>query len=141
MTAMHRCSPSMLNLFDQCEKETTMNKLTIAAALLAASLPAFADGATYEYPLPAVSSLTRAEVKAELNLAAARGAITNGEQSYVAPPVGRPLSRAEVRQALALARTNGDIILAGERMYADDAQGAPAPGATMTRLAKSAAKR
>ena len=86
-----------------------MNKLFIAAALVATSFSALADGATYEYPQNITSNVSRAEVRAELARAAATGELVSGEQSYVAPAAGRALSRGEVRAALDNARRNNEL--------------------------------
>ncbi|MBI5718730.1 MAG: DUF4148 domain-containing protein [Burkholderiales bacterium] len=100
-----------------------MSKLALAATLLATSFSAFADGATYDYPVPAVSNITRAQVMAETRLAIASGSIVQGEQSYVAPAVGRANSRAEVQQALALAlaRASGQLFVGELYHFADEA--------------------
>lgn len=84
-------------------------KFVALAATLAASFSAFADGATYEYPQPMTSALTRAEVRADLEAARAKGMLASGEQSYVAPMGGRPLSRVEVRAELAAAQANNEL--------------------------------
>lgn len=63
------------------------------------------------------SGLTRAEVRAELAQAAARGEVVSGELFYVAPASGRPLSRAEVRAELDRAMRN-DELARGEFAYA-----------------------
>ncbi|MDZ7591176.1 MAG: DUF4148 domain-containing protein [Rubrivivax sp.] len=103
-----------------------MNKLIIAAAFVATSFSALADGeATYEYPQPVTSNVSRAEVQAQTALAAARGEIVSGELSYVAPATGPALSRAEVRLALDEARRNGELV-SGEASYVADARSAQA---------------
>jgi hypothetical protein len=83
-----------------------MNKLFIAAAVLAtSSLSALAGGlATYEPAQQFTSTVTRAQVRAELARAAANGELAAGEQSYVAPVQGHALSREEVRAQLDSAR-------------------------------------
>lgn len=86
-----------------------MKALLIAAAIATTSLSALAEGATYDYPQPAISNISRAEVVNELKLAAASGALVAGERSYVAPETGPALSRAEVRAALDLARRNHEL--------------------------------
>ncbi len=90
-------------------KEYIMNKFFIAAALVATSFSALADGAEYEYPRTITSSVSRAEVRAELARAAANGELVAGKQSYVAPATGRPLSRGEVRAALDGALRNNEL--------------------------------
>jgi hypothetical protein len=91
-------------------------KFVAIAATLAASFGAFADGATYEYPQPTTSTLTRAEVRADLDAARSMGMLASGEASYVAPIGGRPLSRGEVRAELAAAQANNELS-SGERAY------------------------
>ncbi len=86
-----------------------MNKLFIAAALVATSFSALADGAQYEYPTTIASGVSRAQVRAELARAAANGELVSGEQSYVAPAQGRALSRAEVRAQLESALRNNEV--------------------------------
>jgi hypothetical protein len=99
-----------------------MNKLFIAAALVATSFAALADGATYDYPQPVTSTVSRAEVQAQTARAAARGEIVSGELSYVAPAQGRALSRAEVRLALDEARRNGELV-SGEMIFVSETHG------------------
>jgi hypothetical protein len=103
-------------------KEITMNKLLIAvaaAATLATSVSAFAADAIYEYPQPATSTVTRAEVRAELARAVALGQVSYGEASYVPAEQGAALTRSEVRLALAEARRN-NLIPHGEAGYPAD---------------------
>lgn len=102
-----------------------MKKFAASAALMAAAFAAYADGDTYQYPLPATSVFTRAEVNAATLQAMARGEIVNGERSYVAAITGTPLSRAEVKAATlrAMARgeiVNGELTYVGEPMHARD---------------------
>ncbi len=99
-----------------------MNKLLIAAALVATSFAALADGATYDYPQPITSNISRAEVQAQTARAAARGEIVSGEGSYVAPVQGPALSRAEVRLALDEARRNDELV-SGEMSFVAEARG------------------
>ena len=81
-----------------------MNKLFIAAAVIAIPLSAAADGSTYDYPQAVSFERTRAEVSAERDRAAANGEIFSGELTYVAPPTGPALSRAHVTAELDAAR-------------------------------------
>lgn len=113
-------------------------KFVAIAATLAASFSAFADGATYEYPQPMTSTLTRADVRADLDAARAMGMLASGEQSYVAPTGGRQLSRVAVRAELAAAQANdelssGEMVFVGEshtrRSGASFGQAAPARAA------------
>jgi hypothetical protein len=100
-----------------------MNKLFIAAALVATSFAALADGATYDYPQPVTSNVSRAEVRAQTALAAARGEIVSGEGSYVARAQGPALTRGEVRLALDDARRNNELV-SGEMSFVAEAQSA-----------------
>lgn len=93
-----------------------MNKHFFAAALVVASFSALADGAEYQYPQVMSSSLSRAEVRAELARAAAAGELLAGEQSYVAPVAGQPLSRNEVRAELETA-LGANSLARGEFSY------------------------
>jgi hypothetical protein len=86
-----------------------MSNFTIAASILVSSVSAFADGATYEYPQAVVSTVTRAQVLADLKAAQAQGALMYGERSYVAPTTGSAVSRDEVRAELAAARAKGEL--------------------------------
>ena len=78
------------------------------AAVALVGTAAFAQEATYEYPLPAVSQATRAEVRAAVEQARAEGTLfVGGETSAVAaqPVLGEPRTRAEVRaEAIAHSR-------------------------------------
>lgn len=103
-----------------------MNKLFIAAALVVTSFSALADGATYEYPQNVTSSVSRAEVRAQLARAAANGELVSGEQSYVAPAEGRALSRAEVRAELDNARRNHELTSGEFSFMAEGSAAAPA---------------
>jgi hypothetical protein len=105
-----------------------MNKLLIAAALVATSFSALADGAQYEYPTTITSSVSRAEVRNELARAAANGELVAGEESYVAPAQGRALSRAEVLAELEQALRNNEVAR-GEFAFAE------APARAFTNLA------
>ncbi len=100
-----------------------MNKLFIAAALVATSFAALADGSTYDYPQPITSNVSRAEVQAQTARAAGRGEIVSGEGSYVAPAQGAALSRAEVLLALDRARRNGELV-SGEMTVVAEVQNA-----------------
>ncbi|MBE0547145.1 MAG: hypothetical protein IH627_05670 [Rubrivivax sp.] len=107
-----------------------MNKLIIiAAAFVATSFSALADGASYEYAQPITSTVSSADVHAQTARAAARGEIVAGEGSYVAPAQGPALSRAEVRLALDNARRNNELV-SGEMSFV-----AEAPATAVTRVA------
>jgi len=86
-----------------------MNKLLIAAALVATSLSALAEGSEYEYPRTITAALSRAEVRAELARAAANGELRAGEQSYVAPVMQHAGSRGQVRAELERALRNNEL--------------------------------
>jgi len=86
-----------------------MKSFSIAAALIAVSFSAMADGATYQYPQVSTSTLTRAEVKAQTAVAAARGQLVGGESTYVAAARGASLSRSDVRADLAAARAKDEL--------------------------------
>lgn len=94
----------------------TLKLAAVAAATLVVSLSALAEGATYEYPRHSDSSLTRAEVLADLDAAQAMGMLTSGEQSFAAPRTGRALSRSEMRAELATALAN-DELSRGETVF------------------------
>lgn len=90
-----------------------MNTTRLIAALaitFAASGAALADGATYEAPLPATSTVSRAAVLADLAQARADGSLQATEADFyrAAPFVGQ-LTRAEVKAELMAAIANGDI--------------------------------
>ena len=93
-----------------------MKNFTMAATLIVATFSALADGATYEYPQPITSNVSRAEVQSQTAAAAARGELVRGELSYVAPDTGPALSRHEVLAELAAARANNELDK-GERGY------------------------
>jgi hypothetical protein len=93
-----------------------MNKLFIAAAVIAIPLSAGADGSTYDYPQGVSFDRTRAEVSAERDRAAANGESFSGELTYVAPPTGPALSRAQVTAELDAAR-EANQLFSGEQTY------------------------
>ncbi len=86
-----------------------MKTFSIAAALVAVSFSAMADGAAYPYPQVMNSNLSRAQVLAQTAAAAARGELVGGELSYVAPVAVGARSRAEVRAELDAARANNEL--------------------------------
>ncbi len=104
-----------------------MKTLLIAAAIAATSLTALAGRATYEYPQPAQSHITRAQVVSQLKSA---GPLVSGERSYVAPQTGPALSRAEVPAALDLAQRRGQLAHGEFSFNADTG------GTTGTRIAE-----
>lgn len=96
-----------------------MKNLAIACAIVAASSTAFADGATYDYPQPITSSVTRAEVLAE-STAKARGEVVEGELYFVVPLQGVPAMRSTVLAELAAARANNELV-SGELTFVAEA--------------------
>jgi hypothetical protein len=92
-----------------------MKKLFVAAALIATSFAALADGEAFANPMVTGSPITRAQAASDLQRAAASGALVSGEGpsitgTYVTPAhAARMLSRAEVRAELDMARRNGEL--------------------------------
>ena len=103
------------------------NLIVAAVATLAVSgaFAQFVGEATYEKPVAAsTSSVTRAEVKADLALAQANGQVAVGEASYQAnKPVPSayaqsPLSREAVQAEVLRANQSGELAaLNGEASY------------------------
>lgn len=94
-------------------KEDTMKTTTLFAAIamtLAASASAMAQEVSYDYPQPATSQKTRAEVVAEVRQAAANGTLrlSEGEISREAPFVAQR-TRADVRAETLLAIASGEL--------------------------------
>jgi hypothetical protein len=97
-----------------------MKTSTLIAAFalsFAAAGSAFAQDATDNVPLPAVSELTRAEVRADLAQARTAGSLAinefqRNESAAFASTRSRDAVRAEVRQALG---SDGLRVLSGER--------------------------
>jgi hypothetical protein len=71
-------------------------KSLVAATLAALSFSAFADGGDVQPFVSQPSTLTRAEVRADLAAAIAAGTIAQGELGSVWAPRGSERSRAEV---------------------------------------------
>jgi hypothetical protein len=90
-----------------------MKTSTLIAAItvsFAAAGTAFAQEATYELPQPVSSSLSRAQVQADLAQARADGSLLVTEADYQGrAPFASPLSRAEVRAETLAAIANGDV--------------------------------
>jgi hypothetical protein len=84
-----------------------MIRTTIASILLVSAFAAQAEGPIENLVLGGPSTVTRAEVIAELHRANAAGEVAHGERSYEAKTTGRALSRAEVRAELPLAKAAG----------------------------------
>jgi hypothetical protein len=94
-------------------KETVMNTSKLIAALafsLAASGAAFAQEATYEYPQVSTSTVSRAQVIAELQQARADGShrVTEGDTHKPAVFVAQR-SRADVRAETLAAVASGEL--------------------------------
>jgi hypothetical protein len=95
-----------------------VKQLIALSALALAGTAVLADDITPE-PAPTVSTLTRAEVKAEVQQARARGELRPaGEEDVVvaAPPQRSTLTRAAVKAEVLQARANGELIPAGEQL-------------------------
>ncbi|MDP1690682.1 MAG: hypothetical protein Q8L49_01750 [Burkholderiaceae bacterium] len=74
-----------------------MNKLFIAAAVVATSFSALADGATYEYPQPITSAVSRAEVNQALDEARRNPELVSGETNVVAEAQSAQVTRVASR--------------------------------------------
>jgi hypothetical protein len=83
-----------------------MIRTTIASILLVSAFAAQAEGPIENLVLGGPSTVTRAEVIAELHRANAAGEVAHGERSYEAKTTGRALSRAELRLAKAAGWVN-----------------------------------
>jgi len=92
-----------------------MKTSTLIAALavsFAAAGTALAQDATYELPQPASSSVSRAQVQAELAQARAAGQLLVTEADYQkSAPTERVLSRADVKAATLAAIASGEVHL------------------------------
>ena len=107
-----------------------MKAKTLIAGILAISAAgAFANDqfngeAHYEYPQPSASSVSRAQVKAELAQAQAAGQIAYGEASYKVPNAVSTKSRAEVLADLEIWRESGlaslELVGEGRNSYSDE---------------------
>lgn len=83
----------------------------IATLALAFAGSAFAQEATYELPQAAVSQMTRAEVKAQVNQARIDGTLLQSElQGQQHTPFVASLSRADVRAETLVAAANGELL-------------------------------
>ena len=83
---------------------------TSFAALAAFAGSARAEDATYELPQPAVSTKTRAEVRAELLQARAAGTLLATEADFQKQPVfASTKSRAEVQSEVRAAAASGEL--------------------------------
>lgn len=92
-----------------------MKTSTLIAAIavsFAAAVPAMAQEATYELPQPTSSSVTRAQVQAELAQARADGSLLVTEADYQKrAPFESRLSRADVRAETLAAIASGELHL------------------------------
>ena len=114
-------------------------KVTLLVTLIAAALAsssAFADGADYEQPRAATSTVSRGEIRAALAAARAKDALPSGERSYVAPVTGQPVSRSEVSAQLEVARANQEVS-SGELGFVPEAHAS----VNRTKSARSAGER
>jgi hypothetical protein len=99
----HQAPPTKTEPSTPQVKETIMKSTVLIAALAAtfAASGAMAQEATYEYPQPAVSALTRAQVQTELAAARADGSIKAWSTSYNPLAMARStLSRETVKAEL-----------------------------------------
>ena len=92
----------------------TLLTLAVALAGFATATTSMAGEATYELPQPSTSTVTRAEVRADLAAARAAGQLSLGERSYIAAPTGMAKTRAQVL-AEALEATRIGAVEQGER--------------------------
>jgi hypothetical protein len=99
-------------------KESAMNaKSLIAFASIAlAAGSALADDITPDFSQQALSTRSRAEVKAEVRQAAAAGQLLPAGEEDVSVPTERATSvaRAQVKAEVLAARARGELIPAGE---------------------------
>jgi hypothetical protein len=127
-------------------RKTIMNTTKLIAALalsFAASGAALAQEATYEYPQASTSTVTRAQVLAELQQARADGTlhITEGQTHKPASFVAQR-SRAEVRAEAKAAAASGESRLLNGETNAFEVAIQPAAGKpTPTLVAKSVSGR
>lgn len=109
-----------------------MIRTTLASILIASSFAVHAEGPIESFAPTGPSTLTRAEVIAELHRAVAAGEVAHGERSFEARPSGRALSRAEVRAELRLARAQG-WVNAGEVTSAPEFERQPSASVHIAR--------
>lgn len=109
-----------------------MIRTTLASILIASSFAVHAEGPIESFAPAGPSTLTRAEVIAELHRAVAAGEVAHGERSFEARPSGRALSRAEVRAELRLARAQG-WVNAGEVTSAPEFERQPSASVHIAR--------
>ena len=110
----------------------TLRTSVIVAATLAAT-HAFAGEATYELPQPVTSSVTRAEVLAQLAQARIQGAAQVTEAGWPAEgPFVAAKTRDQVRQEARAAAQNGESRLVGA-----EPQGFDSPALARKRTAGS----
>ncbi len=101
----------------------TLVTVVIAIAAAAANVAAHAEGASYDHPQAvSSSSLSRAAVQADTQLARSAGLIVVGEQTAVAALPPSMLSRAQVRAEAVAARDLGLIARGEETVFASAEQ-------------------
>jgi hypothetical protein len=104
-------------------KESAMNaKSLIALASIAlAAGSALADDITPDFSNQAVSTKSRAEVKAEVRQAAAAGQLlAAGEEDFGVPTTrSTTVARAQVKAEVLAARARGELMPAGELLVAE----------------------
>jgi hypothetical protein len=94
------------------------------AAIALAAGSALADDITPDFSQQAVSTKSRAEVKAEVRQAAATGQLlAAGEEDFGANVAaqGSNVSRAQVKAQVLAARARGELMPAGEQLVAEHA--------------------
>ena len=98
--------------------------LLVAAAsfAFAAAGTAFAQTgeATYEYPVPAVSAKSRADVKAELLQARRQGQIQIGEAGWPQVAFSTQKTRSQVQAETRAAIASGELRTVNEEPYSAD---------------------
>jgi hypothetical protein len=112
-------------------KTVMRTKQVIAASLIAlATSAAFADDITLD-KVPAGSTVTRSQVKADVLKARASGQLLSAGEAYngTPEPVGSNVARSEVKTGVLAARSNGQLLAAGEA----DPRGAREFAASSTR--------
>jgi hypothetical protein len=95
-------------------------QLLALTAIAVAAGSAFADDITPDHTAQAVSTRSRAEVKAEVRQAAAAGQLlAAGEQDAAVPTESSTLARAQVKADVLAARARGELMPAGEQLVAE----------------------
>ncbi len=96
-------------------------QLIAFASIALAAGSALADDITPDFSAQALSTKSRAEVKAEVRQAAARGELlAAGEQDFGdVTPQASTVARAQVKAEVLAARARGELLPAGERSLAE----------------------